>query len=195
MNLIQVAPPTALPVSLSEAKSHCNELSNDHDSKLIGFIYAAVAAVESYLRRSLITQTWEVQFDRFHKFIYLQRGPVQSVASVTYVDGAGATQTLATNQYSLDAAHEPPRIFPAYGVSYPSARNIPAAVKIRYVAGYGSKSHQIPEPIRHAIKMIVADLFNNPESSIMDISRSENPALQMMLDPYKSHGYLTHSEA
>lgn len=184
-----------MPVSLSEIKDHCNELSGDHDSKLIGFIFAAVASVESYLRRSLITQTWEAQLDRFHKFIYLPRGPVQSISSLTYIDGAGAIQTLAENQYTLDASHEPPRIYSAYGVTYPSARSVPAAVRIRYVSGYGSKSHQIPEPIRHAIKMIVADLFNNPESSIMDISRSENPALQMMLAPYKSHGYLTNSEA
>lgn len=195
MNLTQITPPAALPVSLSEAKDHCNELSNDHDSKLIGFIYAAVAAVESYLRRSLITQTWEVQLDKFHKFIYLPRGPVQSISALTYIDGAGDSQTLAASQYTLDASHEPPRIFAAYGVSYPAPRSIPAAVRVRYIAGYGSKGHQIPEPIRHAIKMIVADLFNNPESSIMDISRSENPALQMMLDPYKTHGYLTHSEA
>lgn len=194
MNLVQITPPTALVVSLAEVKEHCNELSSDHDSKLIGFIFAAIASVESYLRRSLITQTWEIQFDRFHKFMYLPRGPVQSVSSLTYIDGAGATQTLATDQYTVEVGHEPPRIYPAYSVSYPSPRSVPAAVKIRYVTGYGSKSHQVPEPIRHAIKMIVADLFNNPESSIMDISRSENPALQMMLSPYKSHGYLTHSE-
>lgn len=195
MNLIQITPPTALPVSLSEVKEHCNELSSDHDPKLIGFIFAAVVSVESYLRRSLITQTWEAQHDKFFKFMYLPRGPIQSVSSLTYVDGAGAAQVLAADQYTVDASHEPPRIFPAYGVSYPATRDIPAAVKIRYIAGYGNKSHQVPEPIRHAIKMIVADLFNNPESSIMDISRSENPALQMMLSPYKSHGYLTHSEA
>lgn len=195
MNLTMIAPPTALPVSLSEAKEHCNEMSSDHDSKLIGFIFAAVASVESYLRRSLITQTWEIQLDRFYKFMYLPRGPVQSISSLTYIDSEGEIQTLSTGQYTLDAAHDPPRIFPAYSVSYPSTRDIPAAVRIRYVAGYGSKSHQIPEPIRHAIKMIVADLFNNPESSIMEISRSENPALQMMLAPYKSQGYLTYSES
>ena len=194
MNLKQITPPSALPVSLADVKDHLNELSNDHDSKLIGFIYAATSAVEHYTRRSLITQTWEMQFDRFHECVYLARGPVQSVSSVKYLDGTGTEQTLAADQYTVDTAADPARLFASYGVSYPSTHDVRNAVKIRYVAGYGAKGHHIPEPIRHGIKMIVEDLFSNPGASIIDISSHENPALQMMLQPFKIYGFTTHDE-
>lgn len=186
-----MAPP-ALPVSLSEVKDHCNELSSDHDSKLIGLIYAAIGAVEHYLQRSIITQTWKMQFDCFHECFYLLKGPAQSVTSITYVDSSGQSQTLSSDKYVLDTASDPARVYLSYGEVYPSTRSIKNAVAITYIAGYGLKGHNVPEPIRHAIKMIVADLFNNPESSIMDISRTENPALQMMLQPYKVYGFTTH---
>ena len=68
--------------------------------------------------------------------IELLKPPVTSVNSVTYVDAAGATQTLPGASYSLDAATFPGWLLPAYGTEWPETRDRANAVTIRFTTGY-----------------------------------------------------------
>lgn len=79
--------------------------------------------------------------------------PVQAIESVSYVDGNGSSQTLATNQYRL-IGRDPAYLLPAIGVAWPffSPRE---GVTIQFAVGYGTMASSVPEPIRQAIALRV----------------------------------------
>jgi hypothetical protein len=64
--------------------------------------------------------------------------PVQSVDSVTYVDGSGDTQTLDPSLYESDTISEPGRVCPVWGGSWPYARQQPNSVQVTFTAGYAT---------------------------------------------------------
>ena len=49
----------------------------------------------------------------------------------------------------------------------------------------GSPSAAVPEPVRHAVKMIVGDLYENREAANADITIHINPTCQRLLFPYR----------
>ncbi len=147
------------------------------DPLLNMLIASARMAAETYLHRYLITQTLDAYFDSFPQYpnpAYSQYGtkweirlpPLQSVTSITYVDTDGATQTLAADQYLVDAKSQPAKIAPAYGLSWPSTRQQSNAVVIRFVAGYGVAS-AVPQCIKSWILMRIAAMYENRSQLIV----------------------------
>jgi len=60
-----VTPPAVEPVTLDEAKAHLRLDSNEDDTYVSALIAAARERVELFLRRALITQTFEFTLDGF----------------------------------------------------------------------------------------------------------------------------------
>src|SRR5690348_16556758 len=104
MSLRLIADPATEPVSLAEAKAHLRVTASDEDALISALIIAAREAAEHELGRALITQTWEKTLDLFPDAIELTNPPVQSVASVQYLDIDGVEQTLSSVSYTLDNA-------------------------------------------------------------------------------------------
>jgi uncharacterized phiE125 gp8 family phage protein len=82
-------------------------------------------------------------------------GAAQSVTSITYTDQTGATVVLAADQYTVDVKGQIARIWPAYNVFWPYAQQVPNAVAIRYVAGYGAAS-AVPQCVKNWMLMKIA---------------------------------------
>lgn len=142
--------PAVEPVSLADVKTYLRIDHTDDDSFLNDLIEAARDAAETYLRRSLITQTWVLTYDEnipFH--VDLPHGPVQSITSV--VAEAEDTSTVSVNSaaYKL-LANDVLRV-----EGYVSSHKI----HVTYVAGYGDAASDVPAPIRqgiiHHVGMIV----------------------------------------
>lgn len=189
-----VTGPTLDPVSLAETKAHCRVSISDDDGLLAGYLVAARQHVETYLRRVLITQTWDVSFDYGwpsmtwkRERIELPFSPVQSVTSVTYIDSAGATQTLPPDQYKVARTDTGEWVIvPAYGASWPTVRREMEAVTVRFVCGYGSNPSDIPEPIRQAILLLVGHWYENREAVNVGNIVSELPfAVDALLFPFR----------
>lgn len=160
MALTLVTAATFEPVSLAEAKAQCRVDSAEEDGLIAGYILAARQHVETYVRRALITQTWDQTIDELGAEIVLQRPPVQSVTSVKYLDSAGAEQTLAPSQYRLvQRSTGEFVIVPAYGVSWPTVQGVESAVTVRFVAGYLPGA--LPEPLRQGVLMLVSHWYDN----------------------------------
>ena len=132
------------------------------DPFLTTLIKSARAAAETELHRYLVTQTLDGYFDKFQtdEPYELRLPPLASVTSITYVDTDGATQTLAANQYLVDAKSEPSRITPAYGCSWPSTRAQNNAVIVRFVGGYGAAS-AVPQCIKNWMLIRIGTLWHN----------------------------------
>lgn len=162
-----VTPPAVTAVTRELVKAHIRKDDSDEDALIDFYISSAVKAAEKETRRALITQTRELRLDRFprcHDPIELPRPPLQSVASVVYVDGAGSAVTWAPSDYIVDTDSEPGRIRPAYNLAWPLARCQPGSVTVRYVAGYGDAPEDVEPDIRHAMLLLIGHWFENRET-------------------------------
>jgi uncharacterized phiE125 gp8 family phage protein len=92
--------PAELPITLADARAQCRVTSTSEDARLLAMIYAATEWGENLTARRLITQTWDLYLDAFPcDEIRAPYAPLRSVTSISYVDLAGVTQTLATSEY------------------------------------------------------------------------------------------------
>lgn len=142
MNLTVAIPPYREPISLEEMKNHLkidSDITED-DELVAGLIVAARNMVEAGTGASrdrckvMVATTFDYSMDTFCGMsIPLPRVPLISVTSITYVDTAGATQTLSASVYSVNTAAGCVDL--AYNQSWPSTRYQPNAVTIRFVAG------------------------------------------------------------
>ena len=184
-------PPATEPVSVGEAKTHLRveQTAIDDDGYIAGLIRAAREHVESYTRRAIINTTYALTLDGFPAdgVIRLPRNPVSSITSVAYVDYEGNSQTVSASLYRLDETSLVARLTPAYGEAWPSAQFTTKAVTITFVAGYGVSDSDVPESIKHAIKLMIGTYFDPVrETVVMGDSPSEVPqSAQFLLGPYR----------
>jgi uncharacterized phiE125 gp8 family phage protein len=165
MSYIEVTPPQAEPVDLSELKLLLNMPLTANpllDPSLYSFIHAARRDCESAIKRVLVTQTWQWIRDFFpgHNLRYEWNGypeirlgypPLQSVVWFQYIDVAGTPQTLTrdttfgTNPlnpeygYQLERGSDtrPGRLLPPFARPWPPTRMVPGNVVVRFRSGYG----------------------------------------------------------
>lgn len=176
------------PISVADAGEYLRVDDLVADTALLGsLITASRQAVEQFLNRYIAEQTVETAYNGFSAELVLS-SPVISVTSVKYLDSNGTEQTLATNQYLVDTYSEPAAITPAYNVTYPATYPVPNSVKVRYVVGFTSggspDTNPLPKPIRHAMMLIIGDLYANREGQ-SDKAYQINPTVQNLLFPYR----------
>ncbi len=186
MALALITAPAAEPVTLAEAKDHLRLASADDNGYVTALITVAREQVEAFTRRALVTQTWDLSLDAFPAVIEVPLPPLQSVGSVTYVDDAGTTQTLDASKYTVDAASQPGRIVPAWGETWPATRAVPNAVTVRFTAGYGDAGSDVPRPIRQAMLVAIADLYEHREDRVVGLSVADLDAVRRLLWPYRA---------
>ncbi|TMV07312.1 head-tail connector protein [Arenibacterium halophilum] len=157
------------------------------DALIDEMIASATDQVETYIRRRLITQTVRITGDGFGPgAIALPIDPVQNVASVVYVDGAGEDQTLEPARYRLVRSEVPVELHPAYGESWPVPRPDRDCVRIDVVAGYGDEGTDVPAAIRAALRLLVAHQFFHREAVILNAGAEELPlGVRDSLAPYR----------
>lgn len=156
-----IIPPSAV-LTLEQLRRHCKidppESANDADDDLSAALAAAHAVCEHHTGISIGSQTLELALDEFPAAgIQLLRGPVTSIASVTYVDTAGATQTLSSGAYSLDNYSTPQWLLPAAGTDWPATYDAANAVKVRYVAG----ATTLDGAVAQALRLLTGLYFDN----------------------------------
>jgi uncharacterized phiE125 gp8 family phage protein len=177
MGLKRTVEPSAMPVSLAEAKAQCRVVFDDDDQLIEDCIAAATSMVEDYLGRSLMEQTWRLTLGAFADTIILPRGPVRSVAAVTYLDAAGAAQTVPSEVYAFDDSGDPQALVRQPSGSWPAPGARVNPVSITFVAGYQT----VPAPIKRAILMLVASWYENRETLLTGTTVAEMPFGTMAL--------------
>ncbi len=181
--------PTVEPVTLVQAKAQCRVDGTADDTFIGELIEDARDMVEDYLGQALLSQTWKLYLDWFPDWeICVPRPPLISVSSIAYVDSDGVSQTLSALLYQVDAKSRPGRIWPAYGETWPVAREQLNAVTITYVAGYGTTAATVPQKIRRAVLLTVGDWYENREQIITGTIVAELPTGAERLLSLAGHG-------
>ena len=161
MGIAILTPPAFEPVSLAAAKLH---LRVDHDAEdsLIGsLVRVAREAVEAFTGRVLIARrvretrdAWAPDADGA---VRLALAPVTAIVAVRVVRADG----------SMAALSETPRLARDAGLirlaSFPAPAFPLAGIEIDYDAGFGDTEAACPAPLRQAVLVTVAALYEGRE--------------------------------
>ena len=175
------------PITRAEAKVHLRVDHTDDDSYIDGLITTARLKAESFLHRKLLQQTLTGYLDKWPSGdeIIMPFGNLQSVTSVKYTDTDSSQSTMDSGEYVVTTETEPGKITLDYGESWPTDTLHPVnPIEIIFVAGYGASASDVPEPIRHAIKIMIADYYENREDMIVGFTTSASKAAIHLMTMY-----------
>jgi len=146
------------PVTLPEAKKQVHaEYHTDDDAYLTSLISASRDHAERYTGTRIAEQIVTLKCDGFDDFCTVPEAPLQSV-TVSYVDTAGATQTLADTVYELRADGLESAIVLKYGQTWPAIQS-GSRISVVAVAGYEA----VPSALKHALLLFISDAFEQRE--------------------------------
>jgi uncharacterized phiE125 gp8 family phage protein len=185
-----VTGPSVEPLTLTQAKLFLRVDNSDEDDLITAFIVAARQAAEEYLNQKLITHSMECYLDSFSPIMELDLGPVQSITTVKYYDADGDLQTLSSSNYNVDTVSQPARVQIDESVSIPTVDDKINAVIIAYESGYGDTSVKVPSAIISAVMLILGDLYENRQDTIIGSQVNELPkGSKALLDLYTVKRY------
>ncbi len=180
--------PASLPVSLAEAKAHCRIDGSEEDALVGLLIDAAVSHLDGWtgvLGRCLVTQTWRIDYAEFSEQVRVPLWPVQSV-TVSYIDVAGVTRTLASNQYELRNDGEGAFVCAAPGLLWPVTGESNSAVSVTAVCG--APASEVPAAIKAAMLLMVGDMYRNRETVAIGAAANMIPmsaTVDRLLAPFR----------
>ncbi len=161
----------------------------DDDEVIRGMITTARQMAERFLNRSLIEQVREGYWDQITDRIWLPYAPIISVDTVTrfrlndstiltensdyFVQGIKDRWLRFATPFNLPAGHSPNDRFSEF------------ELRIKYTAGYGKKSTDVPFSIREAILMIVATSYSNRANESEEDMMTIPSDARKKLFPYK----------
>lgn len=161
MPSILLSGPAAEPVTLAEAKQFIRVEHDDDDDVITALIAGARIHIETLTRRALITQTWRIVRDAWPENGRLALLPVPLVELVAVrIWANGTTQTIDLAGFALDSASAPAMLVFTRGTLMPPERPS-AGIEIDMTCGYGDAAEDVPEPMRQAIRMLVAHWYEN----------------------------------
>lgn len=176
MALVVITAPAVEPVTLAQFKTHARIDHDDENALIEAKLVSARKYVERFIGRPLISTTYELVYDAFPVgSITLPKAPLRSVTSVKYVAAATSLEaTLSEASYTADIDSDPGRIVPP-SAGWPATADVPNAVRIRFIAGYGDAPEDVPEPLREAILQLAAQLFEHREAALYGESAASIP--------------------
>lgn len=169
MSLSLLVPPAAEPVDLARLKLRLRISDNTHDQRLAHLISVARERVERETGRVFLTQTWLETRDSwdgdgrlcaFATQFKLLKPPLIAVESITVTVADGTPTTWPASEYYVDSAMEPGRIVLRRDSVFPEPGRAAGGIAIRYRAGYGASAADVPAPLREAVSLLAADLFD-----------------------------------
>lgn len=172
MTLYRTVAPASEAVSVADIKALIRVDVTDDDTVIGDLRDQAVAELDGrdgLLGRALITQTWELRLPAFPvgNCIRIPLPPLQSVASIAYLDRDGNSQTMPATDYVVDTKPEPGMVYLATGKTWPTgvlAGGGRDVVTVTFVAGYGADTSSIPAPITTWLKNRAGLLYQMRET-------------------------------
>ena len=166
----------ANPVTISEARLHLrlpSDLGAEEAVEIERMVSVATEYAENFCNRSFTSDTtrtatfsiFPASLHRHMLGLFLPKGKVSSITSITYFDTSYAQQTLATNKYRLVDGGNRAHVYPAMGEQWPTdVANEPENIVVTYVVGETS----VPVSVKQAILLVVGSLYEYREDGVID---------------------------
>lgn len=186
-DLVLVDNPATKVVSVDDIKAQLRIDSSDEDTLLGYYIDAATDMAENYCNRHFITHQYKLYFnEQVNKasliFPNCTLEEAGSNKPVNWIDANDAAQS--SDKAYIDAFSNPSLVY--LSSDFPGTTLKDNAANTFYFwfnTGYGAASSDVPEAIKQAIKLIVADMYYFRE----DRKRQFPMASQILLQPYKCY--------
>lgn len=155
---VVVTAPATEPLTIHEAKRHCEiaAANTDHDVILFSHIVAAREQWERDTSRCLIARSMRLTMPEIYE-LQFDEHPVASISSITYYALGDTSATLSTSVYGLDTSNNRLRL--NRNQFWPSFSDRWDAWQINYVAGSHTDSTSVPAIDKQAMLLYVGYLF------------------------------------
>jgi uncharacterized phiE125 gp8 family phage protein len=165
MRLQLTSAPAAEPITADDEKLHARVDIDDDDDLIDLYIKTARLYVEHYIQSALIAQTWKLTYDScdepFSKrLINIPMKPITSITSIKTYDSVNAETIFSSDSYRLSGD----RVVLNDNYDWPTNYRLHDALEIIFVAGYGASGSYVPEDIKQAIRMLVAQYYQTREA-------------------------------
>lgn len=176
--------PAVEPLTVAEAKAYLRVEHGDDDDLIATLITAARAQVEAATRRALVTQHWRLVRDAWPADGRIAATPVplRTVTAARVYDAGGAAQEVDPQSFVVDMAAAPGVIgFAPWAVPLPGCT--PAGIEIDIACGYGEEAAAVPEPLRQAVRLLLAWRYEN--RTLGGAAEAGPASLAALLSPYR----------
>ena len=152
--------PAVEPLSLAEAKAYLRVEHTADDDVIAALIAAARIHIEAQTRRALITQGWRISADTWpvDGRLAVRPAPLRTLTAARVYDADGDAQAVDLQAFVLDAGHSAIAFAPW---ALPAPGRLAAGIELDVVCGYGDAAADVPEPLRQAIRLLVAHWSEN----------------------------------
>jgi uncharacterized phiE125 gp8 family phage protein len=177
MPSILLTGPASEPLTLAEAKAFLRVAHDDDDALIGALIASARLHVETQTRRALITQTWRVVRDRWPAdgHLWISPAPLRDVVAARVYDAAGAAITIDPQAFIADGAAAPALVsFAPFALPVPGRDR--SGIELDVEVGYGDAASDVPEALRHAIRLLLTHWYENRGVVALAQSVAELPA-------------------
>lgn len=189
-------------ISVDEMKDYLRVDTADDDTLIGELIDTATEMARDYTRRAILEETLELTMDGFSDYgideTRLGRGihnlsksaalgygnefnlpfpPIVSITSITTFNTANESAVYSADNYELDETGG--RVYLNQSQTWPVNLRDREAVKVRYIAGYGSSATGIPLAIKQAIRQHTAHMYECRQSCAIPKD------CKALLSPYK----------
>ncbi len=187
MSSILLDGPAVEPVSLAEAKAHLRVEHGDDDDIIAALVAGARVHVEAQTRRALIVQTWRLSRDAWpvNGRVAVLPAPLRELVAVRVYQLDGTTQAIDADAFAIDKTSAPAVLAFAQG-ALPAPGRVVGGIEFDIEAGYGGAPSDVPQPLRQAIRVLVAHWYENRGLIAVDQSVAVLPdSAGALLRPYR----------
>jgi uncharacterized phiE125 gp8 family phage protein len=179
--------PAVEPITLAEAKQFIRVEHDDDDDLITALIAGSRAYVEAQTRRALITQTWRLTRDAWPESGRLAVLPVPLVSlnAARIYKANGATQALDVAAFTVDKIAAP-AMLAFTGDALAAPERPVGGIEIDVTCGYGDTAESVPEPLRQAIRQLIAHWYENRTIAVVSGEIAMMPAtVSALIGPYR----------
>ena len=160
MSSILLTGPAIEPLSLEEAKTFLRVEHDDDDQLIAALIASARMQIEGLGKIALISQDWRVVLDCWphHGRIAVKPGPLKALNAARVYDSHGQAQAVDTQAFVPDFGTSAFAFMP-WTMRVPG--RIASGIELDVTVGFGDAAINVPEPLRQAIRLLVAHWYEN----------------------------------
>jgi uncharacterized phiE125 gp8 family phage protein len=185
MSSLLLSGPALEPLTLDEAKAFLRVETADDDLTIAALIAGSRIYVETQTRRALITQSWRLSRDAWPADgrIHLWPSPLQAIVAARVYAFDGSTLDVDVQAFVVDKAASLIAFAPW---ALPQPGRVAAGIELDVTVGYGDAATDVPEPLRQAIRLLVAHWYENRSAPAGALPAGVAPAgVGALLAPYR----------